>query len=42
MVGERLVNDEELRTFLVEVEKILNDRPITPVSSDPQDLEFLL
>ena len=41
MVGERLVNDEELRTFLVEVEKILNDRPITPVSSDPQDLEAL-
>ena len=41
MVGERLVNDEGLRTFLVEVEKILNDRPITPVSSDPQDLEAL-
>ena len=41
MVGERLVNEETLRTFLVEVEKILNDRPITPASSDPQDLEAL-
>ena len=41
MVGERLVDVETLRTFLVEVDKILNDRPITPVSSDPQDLEAL-
>ena len=41
MVGERLVNDEEVRTFLVEVEKILNDRPITTVSSYPQNLEAL-
>ena len=40
MVGERLVNEETLRTFLVEVDKILNDR-ITPVSSDPQHLEAL-
>ncbi|XP_068684765.1 uncharacterized protein [Montipora foliosa] len=41
LVGERLLNDEALRTFVVEVEKILNDRPITPVSSDLQDLEAL-
>ena len=41
LVGERLVTDEQLRTFLVDVEKVLNDRPITPVSSDPQDLEAL-
>ena len=41
LIGERLLNDEALRTFLVEVEKILNDRPITYVSSDPQDLEAL-
>ena len=27
--------------ILVEVEKIMNDRPITPVSSEPQDLEAL-
>ena len=42
MIGERLVDEETLRTFLVEVEKILNDRPITPVSSVPQDLEALM
>ena len=41
LVGERLVTDEQLRTFLVDVEKMLNDRPITPVSSDPLDLEAL-
>ena len=41
LVGNRELNDESLRTFLVEVEKIMNDRPITPVSSDPQDLEAL-
>ena len=41
MVGERLVDEETLRTFLTEVEKILNDRPITPVSDDPKDLEAL-
>jgi hypothetical protein len=41
LVGQRELNDESLRTFLVEAEKIMNDRPITPVSSDPQDLEAL-
>ena len=41
LIGERLLNDEALRTFVMEVEKILNDRPITSVSSDPQDLEAL-
>ena len=28
LVGNRELNDESLRTFLVEVEKIMNDRPI--------------
>ncbi|XP_020610137.1 uncharacterized protein LOC110061474 [Orbicella faveolata] len=41
MIGEQLVNEETLTTFLVEVEKILNSRPITRVSSDPNDLEAL-
>ena len=40
-VWERLINEETLATFLVEVEKILNSRPITGVSSDPSDLEPL-
>ena len=37
LVGERLVIDEQLRTFLVYAEKIVNERPITPVSSGPRD-----
>ena len=35
MVGEHLVNELTLRKFLGEVEKILNDKPITPLSTDP-------
>lgn len=41
LVGECPLKDEALWTFLVEVEKILNDRPITPDLSDLQDLEAL-
>ena len=41
MIGEHLVNEETLTTFLTEVEKILNSRPITRVSSDPDDLDAL-
>ena len=41
MIGEHLVNEETLVTFLVEVEKTLNSRPITRVSSDSSDLEPL-
>ena len=41
LIEERLLDDEALRTFLAEFEKILNDRPITSVSSDPQDFEAL-
>ena len=41
MIGERLLNDESLRTFLAEVEKIMNDRPITRVSHDSRDQEAL-
>ena len=41
LIEKRLLNDEGLRTLLVAIEKILNDRPITSVSSDPQDLEAL-
>ena len=39
MISEHLVNKETLTTFLVEVEKILNGRLITRVSSDPNDLD---
>ena len=41
LLGVQLVHDETLLTFMAEVEKILNDRPLTPPSSDPQDLEPL-
>lgn len=37
LVKEQLLNDEQLLTLIAEVEKIMNDRPITQVSSDPND-----
>ena len=36
---QQLVTDEMLRTLMAEVAGILNSRPLTPVSSDPKDLE---
>jgi len=41
MIGEHLVNEETLTTFIVEVEKILNSQPITRVASDFSDLDAL-
>lgn len=41
MIDEHLVNEPTLRTFLAEVEKFLNNRPITRVSSDPNNLGAL-
>ena len=38
LVTHRLLSDEELLTFLAEAEKIVNDRPLTTVSSDHRDL----
>lgn len=37
LVKEQLLTDEQLSTLMTEVEKILNDRPITTVSNDPND-----
>ena len=39
LLGEQLISDESLRTMMTEVQSILNSRPLTPVSSDPKDLE---
>ena len=41
MIRDYLVNEETLATFLIEVEKILNSRPINHVSSDRSDFEVL-
>ena len=37
LIGSQSLRDETLRTFLCEVESILNSRPLTPVSPDPRD-----
>ena len=39
--GDGLLSDVELRTLLAEVEAIVNNRPITPVSDDPDDYSAL-
>ena len=37
LVGDQVLNDESLYTFIVEVELISNNRPITVLSDDPKD-----
>ena len=37
----QLVNDETLLKFMAETESLLNSRPLTHVSVDPQDLEAI-
>ena len=41
LLGCQLVDDETLLTLMAEVEKILNDRPLTPPTSDSSDPEPL-
>lgn len=40
-IGETLFTYEELYTFMCEVEAILNSRPISPMSDDPNDMQVL-
>ena len=41
LTKEQKLNDENLDTFLCVAENIINNRPISPVSDDPEDLEAL-
>ena len=37
LVQDRLLTDEELLSFMCEVERIMNDRPLTRMGDDPRD-----
>ena len=37
LAKEQILTDEQLQTLMTESEKIINDRSITTVSSDPND-----
>ena len=41
LAREQVLTEEQLHTLMTEIEKFMNDRPITPVSSDPKDLPAL-
>lgn len=41
VIGDQVLSYEEFYTLLVQIEAVLNSRPLTPMSSDPNDLAVL-